>query len=108
MKTLVVLVLLTAAPVMAPAAATFAGTITDEMCASGDHSRMRMGATDGECAVACVDAHGARYVLFDGTHMYILSDQRTPEKFAGQKVTVSGTLDAKTNTIDVESITAAK
>jgi hypothetical protein len=37
-----------------------------------------------------------------------LSDQRTPEKFAAKKVIVTGTLDAKTKTIQVESITAAK
>ena len=35
---------------------------------------------------------------------------RTPaaEKFAGKRVTVSGTLDAKTKTIQMESITTAK
>ena len=39
--------------------------------------------------------------------MYELSDQKTPEKFAAQRVRVVGTLDAKTKTIKVESITAA-
>jgi len=67
-----------------------------------------MGPTDAECTVACVGAHGATYVLFDGKDVYTLSDQRTPEKFAAQKVKVTGTLDAKTRTIQVESITAAK
>jgi hypothetical protein len=38
----------------------------------------------------------------------MLSDQRTPEKFAGQKVRVVGTLDAKTKAIQVDSISAAK
>jgi len=33
---------------------------------------------------------------------------KTPEKFAGKKVKVKGTLDAKTKTIRVESITPAK
>jgi hypothetical protein len=47
-------------------------------------------------------------VLTDGTKVYELSDQKTPEKFAAQKVTVTGTLDAKTNKITVRSITAAK
>jgi len=50
----------------------------------------------------------ASYVLFDGKHSYTLSDQRTPEQFAGLKVRVVGTLDAKTNTIQVDSIRAAK
>src|SRR6202790_5009839 len=86
----------------------FTGVITDSMCATADHSRMRMGPTDAECTVACVMAHGATYVLYDGKEVYTLSDQKTPEKFAGQKVKVVGTLDAKTKTIQVESITAGK
>jgi hypothetical protein len=87
---------------------TFTGAITDDMCARADHSGMRMGPTDAECTIACVMVHGAAYVLYDGKEVYALSDQKTPEKFAGQKVTVRGTLDAKTKTIRVDSITAAK
>lgn len=87
---------------------TFTGTITDNMCAKGGHSQMRMGPTDAECTTACVGAHDAKYVLYDGKDAYTLSDQKTPEKFAGQKVTVMGRLDAKTKTIHVDSITAAK
>ncbi len=86
----------------------FTGAITDSMCAEADHSRMKMGSTDGECTVACVDAHGAQYVLYDGKEVYTLSDQKAPEKFAGKKVTVTGTLDAKTKTIQVDSITPAR
>jgi hypothetical protein len=69
---------------------------------------MKMGPTDGECTVACVQAHGALYVLYDGKEVYTLSDQQTPEKFAGKKVTVTGTLDAKAKKIQVESMVAAK
>ena len=87
---------------------TFTGAITDDMCARADHSGMRMGPTDAECTIACVMVHGAAYVLYDGKELYALSDQKTTEKFAGQKVTVRGTLDAKTKTIRVDSITAAK
>ncbi len=87
---------------------TLTGTITDDECDRADHSRMRMGATDAECAKACIRAHGASYVLYDGKEAYTLSDQEAPEKFAGQKVTVVGALDAKTKTIQVESITAAR
>jgi hypothetical protein len=87
---------------------TFVGTITDDMCERADHSRMQMGPTDAECTRACVAQHGAAFVLFDGTNVYKLSDQKTPDKFAGQKVRVTGTVDAKTKTIRVESISAAK
>ncbi len=96
------------APAQTAKSAVFKGVITDDMCANGNHSGMRMGANDAECARACVEAHGAQYVLYDGKAAYVLSDQKTPEKFAGQKVSVTGKLDAKTHTIQVESIAAAK
>jgi uncharacterized protein DUF5818 len=92
----------------APGKQTFTGTITDNMCAQADHSRMRMGPTDAECIIACVDVHDAMYGLYDGKELFTLSDQRAPEKFAAKRVTVTGTLDAKTRTIQVDSITAAK
>jgi len=92
----------------APGRQTFTGVISDDMCGNADHSQMRMGPTDAECVRACISAHSASYVLYDGKDIYTLSDQQTPERFAGQKVTVVGALDAKTKTIQVESITAAR
>jgi hypothetical protein len=65
-----------------------------------------MGPTDAECTTACVSAHGASYVLLDGKTVYRLTDQKAPEKFAGQKVRVLGTVDASTKTITVQSIAA--
>ena len=108
MKPLIFFLLIFAALSAAPGRQKLTGVITDSMCATADHSRMRMGPTDGECTTACVAEHGATYVLFDGKEVYTLSDQRTPEKFAGKKVTVTGTVDAKARTIQVDSITAAK
>ena len=87
---------------------TFTGVITDDMCAGVGHERMRMGPTDPECVTACVMYHGSKYVLEDGKMVYVLSDQKTPAAFAAQKVKVVGTLDAKTRTIQVDSITAAR
>ena len=88
---------------------TFVGVITDDMCATKDgHATMRMGPTDAECTRACVAAHGAEYVLADGTNVYTLSDQQLPEKFAGQRVRVTGALDAKAKAIKVQSIAPAK
>lgn len=87
---------------------TFTGIITDEMCPLGTHTHMRMGPTDAECVKACVASHGSAYVLFDGKSAYVLSDQKTPEQYAAQKVRVTGTLDAKTKTIRVESIAAIR
>lgn len=91
-----------------PSKQTFTGVITDSMCPDGDHSGMRMGPTDAECTKACVSIHGATYVLYDGKQAYDLSDQNRPEAFAGKRVAVTGTLDAKTKTIQVESIVAGK
>lgn len=108
MKRLVVSAVLIATLALPQGKRTYTGTITDSMCENGDHSRMKMGPTNGECTVACVQAHGALYVLYDGKEAYTLSDQQIPEKFAGKKVTVTGTLDAKTKKIQVESIAAAK
>ena len=106
MKPLIVSLLMIAAQAAGPGERQFTGTITDNMCNQANHSRMQMGPTDAECTIACVIAHGAMYVLYDGKEAYTLSDQQTPEKFAGKKVTVTGTLDAKTRTIQVDSITA--
>ena len=87
---------------------TFTGVITDDVCAKDGHGGMQMGPTDAECTRLCVMVHDASYVLADGKAVYALSDQRTPYEFSGEKVKVVGTLDAKTNTIRVDSMTAAE
>jgi hypothetical protein len=109
MKHLISSFLAVAALSAAPGKQTFTGTIVDNMCADkAGHAPMRMGPTDAECTIACISAHGATYVLYDGKSVYTLSDQRTPEKFAARKVKVVGTLDAKKKTIQVDSIAAVK
>jgi hypothetical protein len=89
--------------------ATFTGVITDNMCDNGDHKAMNMG-PDPKCVVACVKDMKGKYLLYDAAKKvsYVLSDQKTPEKFAAKKVTVTGTLDEATKTIKVDSIAAAK
>ena len=108
MKPLILNLLAMAALAAAPATRTFTGVITDSMCALANHSTMRMGPTDAECTIACVMVHDASYMLYDGKSAYTLSDQQTPQKFAGKKVTVKGTLDAKTKAIKVDTITPTK
>ena len=100
--------LLAAATLAQPASKVLTGTITDSMCANADHVQMRMGPTDAECAKACADEHDAKFMLYDGKQTYELSDQKAAEKFAGRKVRVTGTVDAKSRTIHVTSIAAAK
>ena len=107
LKPVILSVLFVAAVVPAQSTRRFTGTITDSMCPTGDHTQMRMGPTDAECTIACNDGHGAPYVLYDGKDTYTLSDQKAPQKFAGKKVVVTGTLDAKNKTIQVTTIAAA-
>src|ERR1700751_5444316 len=101
--------LLFAAAALAAAAdkQTFTGVITDDMCADAKHADMKMG-PDAKCVTECIKGMNGKYVLYDGTNSYKLSDQKTPEKFAAKKVTVTGSLDEATKTITVTKIAAAK
>ena len=90
---------------------SFSGEVMDSMCAGmGGHDQMLQSGkvkNAKECTLECVKM-GATYVLYNAATKttYQLDDQKTPEQFAGDKVTVNGTLDAATNTIHVEKITA--
>ena len=86
---------------------SFTGIITDSMCATGDHSVMKMGSNDAECILACVEDHGAAYVLYDGKEAYFLDDQKMPEKFAGKKVVITGVIDAAKKVLRVDRIVLA-
>ena len=87
---------------------TITGVITESECATANHALMKMGDTDEECAKACVDSHGATWVLFDGKVSWALTDQKAPAQFAGKRVVVSGVADQKAKKITVESVAAAK
>ena len=60
-------------------------------------------APDSKCVRECVK-HGSKYALLVGNNMYVLSDQQTPEKFAAQKVKVTGVLYEKTKILKVDKI----
>ena len=89
----------------ADAPKTFTGVITDAMCGN-DHKMMNV-KPDSKCVTECIKM-GSKYALLDGAKVYELSDQKAPEKFAGQKVKVTGTLDASGKALTVTSIVAAK
>ena len=99
-----------AAPASPPKQQTLIGVISDDMCALAGHASMRMGPTDAECTIACVDAHGVPFVLVAGRDVYTLSDQQLPRKFAGQRVRVTGTVENVTGgkVFHVNSIVRAK
>jgi hypothetical protein len=73
-----------------------------------NHKMMKI-TPDSKCARDCVrSSKEAKYVLHDGKNTYKLSDQKTPEQFAAQKVKVTGTLYSKTGVLKVNSIEHVK
>lgn len=92
--------------------ASFSGEIMDSQCAkAGSHETMMKKhdiKTEKACTNGCVKG-GGKYVLFNPATktIYQLDDQAKPVDFAGDKVTVTGTLDKATKTIHVAEIKAA-
>ena len=105
MKTIATLFLGAGLMLGAAAGKTFTGVVTDTMCGA-DHAQMGV-KPDSKCVRECVKG-GSKYALLVGKEVYTLSDQKTPDQYAGAKVTVTGTLDAQTKTIAVDKIEAAK
>ena len=101
-------------------AKTFHGEIMDSQCAQqGSHAMMMkqegMGDKDPNdpmakkmCTENCIKM-GGKYVLYDSAtkKVYQLDDQSKPKEFAGQAVSVNGSLDTASDTIHVSNIKAA-
>ncbi|MEK7406180.1 MAG: hypothetical protein AAB225_13830 [Acidobacteriota bacterium] len=104
MKKLATLCVAAALMLAAAGTQTFTGVIVCTMCKI-DHKAMGV-SPDEKCVRECMK-HGAKYALHDGKNIYTLSDQKTPEKFAAQKVKVTGVLYEKTQIIKVEKIEPA-
>ena len=104
MKKVISLIFSGALIVSAAGPQNFKGIVTDSMCGK-DHAMMKVN-PDSKCVVECA-RHGSKYALFNGKTAYVLSDQKTPEQFAGKKVTVNGTLYEKTGILKVDSIQAS-
>ena len=116
----VAVVALAGASFAVPKDQTFTGEIMDSQCAkNASHEMMLkkegMGDKDPAdpmvkkmCTVNCVKM-GSKYVLFNPSNksVYQLDDQTKPAQFAGDKVTVTGTLDKASQTIRVTDIKAA-
>jgi len=92
---------LSAVAIFAQATQTITGTITDSMC--GAHHMVK-NAT--QCTRECVK-QGSVYALASGNKVYTLKgDKEQFDKLAGQHVTIKGTTEG--TTITVNSIKAAK
>jgi len=92
----------------------FAGEIGDSQCAMNVHSLDKshqemlkvksVGKTAEDCTLYCIRNRGGRYVLQNRNKVYHLDKQELAEGLAGRKVKVTGTLDPKTETIQVRSV----
>jgi hypothetical protein len=94
---------------------TFRGEIADTQCALNVHSLSQSHKemiamepdvkSNADCARFCVKNRGGRFVLQSKDKVYRFDKPDQAEPFAGQQVKVTGTLDPKTNTISIHSIT---
>jgi len=106
--TVVALIMLAALWVHAQTkAGPFVGVITDTMCGATHNMGIK---PDSKCVLECVKSNPDKYkyALLVGKEVYVLSHQQTPEKFAAQKVKVTGTLYEKTKVIEVKKIEPAR
>jgi len=103
MRYLYLCLLLAALQVNANTVETFTGIITDTMCGAKPHNMMMKDHSESDCVRMCVKGPYT-YALLDGSNIIKLSDQKTPAKYAAQKVKVTGTYDEKTKMIKVASI----
>ena len=92
----------------------FHGEVSDSQCALNVHSLTRshqemlksksMGGTSNTCSVYCIEHLGGYLVLSSGNDVYRLDRSDLVHGFEGQKVKITGTLDAKLNQIHVLKI----
>ena len=95
----------------------FHGQIADTQCALNIHSLTRShaemlkskatGGTEGSCAIYCVRYLGGDFVLSSKGVVYRLDNQEKAREFAGQKVSVTGTLEPNNKTIRLIEIEPA-
>jgi hypothetical protein len=92
----------------------FRGEVSDSQCALNIHSLTRshqemlksksMGGTENTCSVYCIEHLGGYLVLSSGNDVFRLDRADLVHGFEGQKVKISGVLDAKTKQIHVLKI----
>ena len=92
----------------------FHGEVSDNQCAMNVHSLTRshqemlksksMGGTANTCSQFCVEHLGGYLVLSSGKDVFRLDRADLVHGFEGQKVKVTGVLDAKLNQIHVLKI----
>lgn len=82
---------------------TLTGVVSDAMCGQ---THMMKGKSDAECTRACIK-EGSKYALVVGKTVYTLDGHEADlNKYAGQKVTVTGPVSGQALT--VQSVVPAK
>jgi hypothetical protein len=95
----------------------FHGEISDSQCALNVHSLTRshqemlksksMGGTANTCTMYCIENLGGYLVLSSGNDVFRLDRSDLVHGFEGQKVKLTGTLDAKVKQIHVLKVELA-
>lgn len=95
-------------------ARVFHGEVSDSQCALNVHSLTRshqemlksksMGGTANTCSVYCIEKMGGSLVLSSGNDVFRLDRGDLVHGFEGQKVKLTGVLDAKAKQIHVLKI----
>jgi hypothetical protein len=95
----------------------FHGDVSDSQCALNVHSLTRshqemlksksMGGTSNTCSMYCIEHLGGYLVLSSGKDVFRLDRTDLVHGFEGQKVKLTGVLDAKTKQIHVLKIELA-
>jgi hypothetical protein len=96
----------------------FHGEVSDNQCAMNVHSLTRshqemlksksMGGTANTCSVYCIEHLGGYLVLSSGNDVFRLDRADLVHGFEGQKVKVTGVLDAKIKQIHVLKVELEK
>jgi cytidylate kinase-like protein len=86
----------------APLLQSYLGVITDSSCGPLHKGEL----PSADCVRSCVRSGGAKYALNEGDQDYVISDQQAAERFAAQKVMVTGVWDMKSRELHIASIQA--
>lgn len=107
-------VLLLAGAAYGQTSSVFHGEVSDSQCALNVHSLTRshqemlksksMGGTSNTCSVYCIEHLGGYLVLSVGNDVYRLDRSDLVHGFEGQRVVITGVLDAKLKQIHVLKI----
>jgi Protein of unknown function (DUF5818)/N-acetylmuramoyl-L-alanine amidase len=81
-------------------AAQWTGYVADEMCAAKNGAKAVSSADHAGCAAKCIKGGDAAVLVTEDGKVYKIADQAKVANHAGHKVTISGTLNGDTISVD--------